>query len=245
MCGRFTISKTEQELEKRFGARFYSRVLEARYNVAPTQNCPVITDRHPDEIRLYRWGLVPIWAKDVRIGSRFINGRSETLTKKPAFKDAFQRRRCLVLADGYYEWKTIGGRKVPHRIQVEGGEAFAMAGLWERWNPAPKGESWDAERTVHSFTIITVPAAARVEGIHDRMPAILPREQERLWLDGELPEEESRRLLLPYADEALSYYTVSTAVNKVDNEDPSLLEPVDYGEEEEEPPRQPDLFSGS
>jgi putative SOS response-associated peptidase YedK len=238
VCGRFTISKTEQELEKRFGANFYSKVLEARYNVAPTQLSAVITHDEPEAMQLFRWGLVPFWAKDLGIGARMINARSETVSEKPAFKDAYRKRRCLVLADGYYEWIKRGKEKIPHRIQIRDQAPFAMAGLWERWKPkTPEAE------TVHTFTIITVPAAKSVEHIHDRMPAILTREQERLWLDLDLPEKEAKQLLLPYPEDELQYYTVSKKVNSTRNESEDLLEPVDYSEEEE-PPAQPDLFSG-
>ena len=238
MCGRFTITKTEQELEKRFDASFSSKVLEARYNVAPTQLSAVITHDEPEAVQLFRWGLVPFWAKDLGIGARMINARCETVSEKPAFKDAYRKRRCLVLADGYYEWIKRGKEKIPHRIQFRDQAPFAMAGLWERWKP----KTLEAD-TVQTFTIITVPAAKSVEHIHDRMPAILSREQERLWLDLDLPEKEAEQLLLPYPEDELQYYTVSKKVNSTRNESKELLEPVNYPEEEERP-TQADLFSG-
>ena len=146
MCGRFTISKTEQELEKRFGANFYSRVLEARYNIAPTRNSPVITSEEPGTFQFFRWGLIPFWAKDQSIGLKMINARIETVQEKPAFRQAWLKRRCLVVADSWYEWIPQGKRKQPYRILRKDREAFAFAGLWESWNPAGKGRASDPGR---------------------------------------------------------------------------------------------------
>ena len=247
MCGRFTISKTEEELEKRFGADFYTKVLEARYNIAPTRRTPVITADDPDHIQLFHWGLVPFWAKDTGIGARMINARVETVGEKPAFRRAFRRRRCLVLADGWYEWKpaasgegpspaAASGRrakappKQPYRIARRDREAFAMAGLWETWNPDGMTDARDPARDWHSFTIITRPALPSLEAIHDRMPALLTRAHERYWLappaEG-AEEEDMRQLLIPYPEEALEAYPVSTAVNNARHEAPELLERVD------------------
>jgi putative SOS response-associated peptidase YedK len=234
MCGRFTISKTEQELEKRFGANFYSKVLEARYNVAPTQNCAVIRDRKPDEIELLRWGLVPIWAKDEQIGSRMINARIESVTEKPAFKKAFQSRRCLVLADGWYEWEKQGKNKIPQRIVRKDREAFAMAGIWERWRP--KGSAEDAP-WLKTFSIITQPAVKKIEHIHDRMPSVIPKSLESAWLKDDLSSDELLKILEPIDEEELDFYTVSKAVGNTRNEYAELLE-----EEKPSEPSQGSLF---
>ncbi len=212
MCGRFTISKTEEELEKRFGASFYSRVLEARYNIAPTRFSPVITAEDPRQFQFFRWGLIPFWAKDASIGARMINARSESVVEKPAFRQAFERRRCLVIADGWYEWQKIGNHKQPFRILKRNGDAFAMAGLWERWKvPVPNEQH--PQDDLHSFTIITKAALPGITHIHDRMPAVLLPETERLWLDPELPPSDLMGLLHSCPDEALRAYKVSAAVN--------------------------------
>jgi putative SOS response-associated peptidase YedK len=244
MCGRFTISKSEIELEKRFQANFYSKVLEARYNIAPTQQAALITGEKPDEIQLYQWGLIPFWAKTPAIGAKMINARSETIREKPAFKNSMQKRRCIVLADGWYEWKRTGkgktAEKTPYRITLKNGEAFAMAGVWSTWNPAQKGEESDPAKTIHSFTILTQNAVSNIADIHDRMPVLLLPEQERLWIDHDINDAEIAKLMTPYPQDELAFYTVSSDVNNTRNQDISLLDKV-------EPPKpkpiQPDLFS--
>ncbi len=224
MCGRFTITKTEQELEKRFGANFYTRVLEARYNIAPTRLSPVLTAEKPFEFQFFRWGLIPFWAKDPSIGLKMINARQESLAEKPAFRAALQQRRCLVIADSWYEWVAAGKRKQPIRILRKDREAFAFAGLWESWNPAAEGETRDPEQDLHSFTIITAPALPAIASIHDRMPAILLRGDERSWLDPACSAVEAAKLLQPYPEDELEYYPVSDAVNNARNEDVRLIE---------------------
>ncbi|MBI1193159.1 MAG: SOS response-associated peptidase [Bacteroidetes bacterium] len=224
MCGRFTITKTEQELEKRFGANFYTRVLEARYNIAPTRNSPVLTAEKPFEFQFYRWGLIPFWAKDPSIGLKMINARQDTLAEKPAFRNALQQRRCLVIADSWYEWVVVGHRKQPYRILRKDREAFAFAGLWESWNPAAHAETRVPEQTIHSFTIITAPALKSIASIHDRMPALLLPSVERNWLDPTRSATEAMELLQPYPETELEYYPVSEAVNNARNEDPRLIE---------------------
>lgn len=238
MCGRFTISKTELELEKRFQADFYSKVLQARYNIAPTQLSAVITGAKPDEIQLYRWGLIPFWAKSPAIGAKMINARSETVREKPAFKQSMKKRRCLVLADGWYEWKREKKDKIPHRIKRVDGEAFAMAGLWASWNPAGKDEEWDPEKTIHSFTVLTRDALPKIADIHDRMPVMLTPESERLWIDEELSDAEVGKLIQPFDADLIDYYTVSTDVNSTRNERPDLLEEKTFSK----PGEQTDLF---
>ncbi len=224
MCGRSSLTKTEKELEQRFRATFYSEDLERynplpRYNIAPTQLHPVITQEDPGHFHMYRWGLVPFWAKDIKIGVKMINARIETLAEKPAFKYAFQKRRCLVPFDGYYEWLRQDGHKIPYRICRKDREAFATAGLYETWK-APDGKD------VHSFTVITREADPAIAHIHDRMPFMLEPEHERAWLDAAIPARDLLFSLPPIPGEDLEYYEVSTRVNKATEEDAELVKPV-------------------
>lgn len=223
MCGRFSITATEEELEKRFDSDFYTRPLQIRYNIAPTHPGPVITNGMPHSIQMFRWGLVPFWAKDLNIGYKMINARGETLAEKPAFRKAFQKRRCMVLADGYYEWIKSKQGKIPYRITLKDEQPFAMAGLWETWKDAE-------EREIHTFTVITVDASPGIAHIHDRMPAILLPDEERVWLNEDLEQRELQEVLKPYPDDALKAYTVTQKVNSPKNQEPELVKPVVYGE---------------
>lgn len=224
MCGRSSLTKTEKELEERFHSTFYSEDLERynplpNFNVAPTHVHPVITNKDPGHFQPLRWGLVPYWAKDVKIGYSLINARVETLQEKPAFRDALQKRRCLVPFDGFYEWKKEGKQKIPYRIVTTNTDLFAIAGLWERWK-SPTGE-W-----LLSFTLVTQPPNQTLAAIHDRMPAILMPEEERYWLDMDLAEEEVLKLIRPYPDAYTRAYRVSSKVNKVSENDATLIEEV-------------------
>ncbi|HPG07052.1 MAG TPA: SOS response-associated peptidase [Saprospiraceae bacterium] len=224
MCGRSSLTKTEKELEERFHSTFYSEDLERynplpNYNVAPTQVMPVITNDDPDHFRPMRWGLIPFWAKDEKIGYKMINARIETLLEKSSFRTAVQKRRCLIPADGFYEWKKNGKAKQPYRIVATNTDLFAFAGIWENWKN-PQGE-W-----IQSFTIITQPPNKVVAALHDRMPAILLPEEERLWLDQELKAEDALELIKPYPDEYTKAYPVSPRVNKVGENDAELVEEV-------------------
>jgi len=222
MCGRASLTKTEKELEKRFGATFYQEDIERynplpSYNIAPTHIHPVITHDDQKHFHCFRWGLVPFWAKDESIGHKMINARVETLAEKPAFRQAFRERRCLVPFDGFYEWMQIpGGGKVPYRITIGENEIFCIAGLWESWKP-PVGPE------LHTFTLITVPPNPLVSRIHDRMPAVLLPEDERLWLDENLTPDALFDLLRPYPTERMSAAPVSTRVNRVSENDSDLI----------------------
>lgn len=232
MCGRFTISKTEEELEKRFGADFYTRVLEARYNIAPSRNSPVITGIEPNTFQFFRWGLIPFWAKEAAIGLKMINARLETVREKPAFREAWLKRRCLVVADSWYEWKADAKRKQPFRLLRKDRDAFAFAGLWESWHPPSVDQNGgdktrDPDQTLHSFTILTRPAHPVFQSIHDRMPVILQKSDERLWIDPLLPESDFGSLLDHFEEDDWESYPVSDAVNNARNEDKRLLEPVE------------------
>ncbi|MBL7023410.1 MAG: SOS response-associated peptidase, partial [Candidatus Marinimicrobia bacterium] len=171
MCGRFTVIKSKEELEKRFGAKVSKNQYQKRYNAAPSQELPVITNSAPKLVQFYKWGLIPFWAKDKNIGYRLINAKAETITQKPSFRNAIKERRCLVCADGYYEWKNTKEGKIPYRISLKGDELFAFAGIWEVWS------SSEGQR-INSFSIITVESNEQVKGIHQRMPVILTPEEE-------------------------------------------------------------------
>ena len=224
MCGRSSLTKTEKELEERFGATFYSDDLESynplpNYNVAPTHYMPVITSSDQEHINIYRWGLLPFWAKDTKIAYKMINARIETILEKNAFKKAVEQRRCIIPMDGFYEWKREGKEKLPFRIQTTDQEIFSVAGIWEKWK-SPEGEE------VFTFSVITKKPNAIMEGIHDRMPALLLPQQEKLWLDEELPAKEAIALITDYPAEYMKAYRVSQKVNSVRNTDASLIEPV-------------------
>ncbi len=217
MCGRFTIFADPARLAERFQAALPPDGLSPRYNAAPTQQLPVILNDDPPAIQLLRWGLIPFWAKDPSIGSRMINARSETLVDKPAFRAAFKKRRCLVLADGFYEWLQTPQGKQPMRITLASGEPFAMAGLWESWD-APDGS------LLRTFTIVTGDPNDLVAPIHNRMPAILLPEHEAIWLDNAAEPAIWLDILRPYPAERMAAYPVSRRVNFVGNDDAGLVE---------------------
>lgn len=225
MCGRSSLTKTEKEIEQRFQSTFYSDELERynplpNYNIAPTHMCPVITNQDPNRIHLYRWGLIPFWAKDMKIGYKMINARKETIIEKKTYKSALKSRRCIVPVDGFYEWKKDGGTKTPYRIQVKDVPIFTIAGLWESWN-SPENEE------ILTFTLITQEPNEFMAEIHNRMPAILMPDQERLWLDNEVSTEELMKLITPIDSELMTAYEVPSAVGNVKNNSKELIEPVE------------------
>lgn len=224
MCGRSSLTKTEKEIEERFGSTFYSDELERynpipNYNVAPTHFMPVITGADPEHINIFRWGLLPFWAKDINIAYKMINARIETVLEKAAYKKAVESRRCLVPMDGFYEWKRDGKLKLPYRITTLDQNIFTVAGMWEKWQ-APQGEA------IYTFTIITKPPTKIMEGIHDRMPAILLPEQEKAWIDPNLPAADAVKLITDYPSVKMKAYRVSMKVNSVKENDKSLIEPL-------------------
>ncbi len=224
MCGRSSLTKTEKELEERFRANFYSEDLERynplpNFNVAPTQMHPVITMEEPEVIHLYRWGLIPFWAKDMKIGSSMINARIEGIETKPAFRQAFEKRRCIVPFDGYYEWMKTPEGKIPYRIKVTNSDIFTIAGLYENWKN-PEG------KIIHSFTLITKEADPVIAHLHDRMPLILLPEQEKLWIDHSVPTKDVMNNLQPVPGDWITWYRVSDRVNNVRENDAGLIEPV-------------------
>ena len=189
-----------------------------RYNIAPTQFVAgVRTDADSDrELVAFRWGLVPFWAKDPSIGNRLINARAETIAEKPSFRNAYRKRRCLILADGFYEWHTEAGAKVPYFISLVSGEPFAFAGLWERW------DSKDTEESLQTATIVTTAADAFVSKLHHRMPVVLEPETADRWLGGDTSLLDDAAAIAP----ALRAWPVQRTVNNARNESPDLIEPA-------------------
>ena len=231
MCGRFTLHHTLEELEERFAAEIaVPWVAEAgpRYNIAPTQNILVVTQNGARHLQGCHWGLIPSWAKDPAIGNKMINARAETLAEKPSFRTALSRRRCLIPADGFYEWQNAAadlpsGKKAPRtpmHIRLQDGGLFAFAGLWDEWH-APDGSP------LRSCTIITTAPNAVTAPIHDRMPVILHPEDEALWLDRSITNaSDLLPLLIPYPADTMEAYAVSRSVNAPTMDDPELIVPV-------------------
>lgn len=221
MCGRFSLTTELDVLLERFqidqtNIQNYSQ----RFNIAPSQHIPaVIRADHTNRMGTLKWGLIPFWAKDASIASKLINARSETADQKASFKHALKKRRCLILADGFYEWNRMENRKVPMRIQVNKGEPFAMAGLWEKWN--------DGHQTHYTCTILTTQANELIKDIHNRMPVILTKETEQIWLDSSLEDvAELSKCMKPFASSEMNAYEVSTIVNSPKNDKPECILPI-------------------
>lgn len=234
MCGRYASTWSDSDLQAVFDiAETVGAEVPPSYNVAPTQTVRTVLERSPKDepesdavrqLRSVRWGLIPSWAKDAKIGSRLINARSETITEKPSFKKAASRRRCIVPADGYYEWEKRDGAKVPYFLHQDG--VLAMAGLYELWRDPTKAED-DEARWVWSVTVLTSPAADALGHIHDRSPVVLPPDLRASWLDPAVTDlGDVRDLLAAIPEPRLEPYEVSTAVNSVKNNSPELLTPV-------------------
>ena len=218
MCGRYTLSTPAGRLAEEF--QLDSTVeITASYNVAPTQEvAAVLEDEGGRRLEMLRWGLVPSWADHPDIGSRMINARSETAPEKPSFRRAFRGRRCLIAADGFYEWKRENGGKQPYYFRMQDGRPFAFAGLWESWDKGG-GE-------LLTCTILTTRANSVLEGIHDRMPVILPHDAYNAWLDPDADKEELGELMIPYSGDDLETYPVSRFVNSPRNNDERCIEPA-------------------
>lgn len=220
MCGRYTIITPDSGLAKRFDAKPASAT-QANYNAAPSQRLPIITNLAPQELQPVQWGLIPAWVKDVKQAPKPINARAETLQEKPSFRQLLSRRRCLVLADSFYEWQQTGRGKIPHRILRQDEAPFAFAGLWDEWTDRDTGE------VVPTFTIITTEPNELMARLHNRMPVILPdRAAELAWLSDDATAAEHQALLRPLPDSLLKEYAVTTLVNSPAHNDPTVLEPA-------------------
>lgn len=223
MCGRFVGFRRLEELQKYFPIDKSNVQAAANYNIAPSQEILALLRRGPEnELDLFHWGLVPFWAKDISMGNKLINARAETVASKPSFRHAFKKRRCLILADGFYEWKSVKGMKEPYFLTLPDETPFAFAGLWEKWND--KGE---ADQSYQSCTIITKPASDSVLPVHHRMPAIITPEKYAVWLDPANQEEEMLEdILQNWTIGDLINRPVSKQVNNARHNDTSNIRPL-------------------
>ena len=213
MCGRFSFSYTEKFIEENYQVEVDVSSYKPRYNCAPSQNIAVISNENLKKLSFYRWGLIPFWAKDMSIGNKIINAKAETILEKPSFKQSFKSKRCLVLADSFYEWKH-DKEKIPYRILMKDKRPFAMAGIWDKWKDAEGKE-------INSFSIITTEANELIKEIHQRMPVILPRSEEKNWL--EISDTKFLSSLLhPYNPDEMEAYPISKLVNSPVNDSPEI-----------------------
>jgi putative SOS response-associated peptidase YedK len=222
MCGRFTLTANPETLQAAFPQFSVPQQMSPHFNIAPTQPIAVVPNTGENKVDFFVWGLIPFWAKDPAIGNRMINARSETLAEKPSFRTPYKRRRCLVLADGFFEWVVIPGEKVkqPHYITLHDHQPFAIAGLWENWQ-SPDGSE------IKSATLITTSPNSMMAKLHNRMPVIIdPKDYDR-WLDpAERGPETLNDLLVPFASEKMVHYPVSRRVNSPVNDLPEVIIPL-------------------
>lgn len=220
MCERYTIVAEAEKINNRFNVEV-PEIYKPSYNAAPSQLLPVITNANPNEISYFHWGLVPGWAKNKSISTKIINTPSEAIEEKASFRNALKQRRCLIIADGYYDWKqSFKKSKIPYRVLLKTEGLFAFAGLWEAYED-------ENNNTVHTFTIITTAANGIISKINERMPVILAdQESERSWLNNNHTMEEQLTLLQPYDEHAMDLYTISPLVNSIQNNSPKLIQPT-------------------
>ncbi len=220
MCGRFALSAKTDEIEKLMPELKINAEIVGSYNIAPSQNIYAIIKTRQTELTEFRWGLIPSWAKDSSIGNRIINARAETITQKPAFKNLIKRKRCLVPATGYYEWRktSTGGNKQPYFIKLKDEHIITFAALWDEWK-SPQGN------IIRSATLITCPASEEIAFIHDRMPVIIEDNLREIWLDPKTPLETVINILKPIDNNKLHYYTVTKAVNNPSFNNEKCIEP--------------------
>lgn len=224
MCGRFTLTATVDQLIDRFDIEYFleQEDFQPSYNIAPSQSVvAVVNNGRHNKMGFLRWGLIPPWAKDMSIGHKMINARSETLLEKPSFRTAYKKKRCLIIADSFYEWKKLNeNQKIPMRIKMKSEELFAMAGLWENWK-SPEGKS------IFSCTVITTTPNKLVEGIHDRMPVILRPDDEKTWLDPTINDTRLlEQLMVPHDENLMEVYEVSSLVNSPKNNSIELIQRI-------------------
>lgn len=225
MCGRYSQHQSAEVIAQAFEVDDVP-ALEPRYNIAPTQSVPIVLQSSVSKTRQFKmmhWGLIPKWAKDSKIGTKLINARAETVAEKPSFKSAFRKRRCLVVADGFYEWQQQENKKQkqPYYFRLNDGQPFAFAGLWEQWEDA-SGE------VINSCTLLTTDANELMRPVHNRMPVILNPKDYEQWLDPEVKEPERLQpLLRPYSTQEMLAYPVSTAVNKPSNDNAECIKSIE------------------
>jgi putative SOS response-associated peptidase YedK len=232
VCNRYRLTHSKQYLTERFQASDDSGMEDhPRYNIAPTQQVLIVREEQGEKVRhltTMRWGLIPSWAKDMSIGNKTLNARSETVTTTPAFRESILKKRCLIPADGFYEWRKMGSVKQPYCFEVGDGEVFALAGLWDEWT-SPDGE------IIESCTILTTGPNSLVEDLHNRMPVIVPPEKYEQWLDPDVTNfEEIRDILKPYEATLMRRHTVSTKLNNSKNDDAESAAPVRIEEQKQD-----------
>jgi len=221
MCGRFTLTLDPGEIQELLALGPFVHIVQPRYNIAPSQPIPIVKDAESRSVELYRWGLVPFWADDPEIGNRMINARSETISEKPSFRAAFKYCRCLILADGFFEWyaEGKGETKTPYLFKLKNDHPFTFAGLYEHWESPQGGE-------LHTCTILTCQPNSLVRQYHSRMPVMLGEDSRWQWLDPETKADTLLDLLKPYPSEEMKCFPVSRDVNSPQNDHPEILEPL-------------------
>ena len=235
MCGRFTQKSERKIISLEFYIKDFLSDVLVSYNVAPSQDAGVIVNDDVYRYVRYRWGLVPFWSKDTKIGNRMINARAETVAEKPSFRNAFVKRRCLVPADGFYEWKKENGFKTPYYIYHASGKPISFAGLWESWTPKTEKKQEEADlfssgdrevQSLHTFTIITTAANEKLSELHDRMPVVITPQTREVWLDPATDSDKLIELLRPLPSEEVEFHEVSRMVNAPQNNSPDCIERV-------------------
>ena len=221
MCGRYTLTLGKNHIQTQIPTlRSFTMPWEPRYNLAPGQIIPTLTSDRPDTVVGLYWGLIPSWAKDPAIAQKLINARGETLKEKPSFKNIYRTCRCLIPADGFYEWRVVGRKKQPTYIRLRSGQLFTFAGLWDEWKNAEGN-------TVKSCTIITTTANELIQKFHHRMPVIVPEPWREMWLDQKWTDTKRLdEIIRPFSSDAMESYPVSPAVNKAESEGPECVRPL-------------------
>jgi putative SOS response-associated peptidase YedK len=223
MCGRFTLTTPFQQIQERFDAVLPDAYHKPHYNIAPGQRIPVLGMNDQSTFELMKWGLVPHWAKDPKIGYKMINARGETVAEKPSFRVPFKRRRCLIPSDGFYEWDKISGTRTPYHIRLKDRTLFSYAGLCDIWKD-PEGKE------MQTFSIITTKSNDLVGKIHDRMPVILEEDDESIWMSKKTSPHQLLDLIRPYDADTMSITPLSTLVNNPKNDSEAVLKPATSGE---------------
>jgi putative SOS response-associated peptidase YedK len=225
MCGRFVLAVDPDALQGEFPEFIFPEDIPIRYNIAPSLDIAAVPNDGENTAGFFRWGLIPFWAKDPKIGNRMINARSETLAEKPSFREAYKKRRCVILTNGFYEWRKdpLAKSKTPMFISMKSGRAFAFAGLWESWKQTDG-------TPLNTCTIITTEPNELMEEIHNRMPVILGRESFEAWLDPDIrKDDELREVLVPYETSEMTAHPVSRMVNNPRSDSPECIQPLEPG----------------